>query len=286
MSKVLFIAISWTAISLSVSALNIRIATYNVHNYMNADRLVENSFRKDYPKPETEKSALRTVIAHIQPDVLALQEMGDEALLIELQQDLKAEGTEYPYRAWSTGNDTRHLAILSKIPFTNTLEEKNLPLKRGILGVTFKTNNTHWTLVTVHLKSRHTIDDKDPGSKKQRIAEAVSLKKWLKSTFNMEEELLLLGGDFNDRAKSKTLKLMTKQEFLHRLPSKDSRDECWTFRNDREGFYDQVDFILVTPKFLDHIPFETSLPKKAKIADLPASNLASDHRMVYVDVEF
>lgn len=281
MRRLLFITVSWFAFLLNVGAENIRVATYNVHNYLNADRLVDNSFRKDYPKPEIEKSALRSVIAHIQPDVLALQEIGDEKLLIELQQDLKAEGTDYPYRAWLAGNDLRHLAILSKIPFVNILQEENLPLKRGILGATFKTNNTPWMFLTLHLKSQHTNIRKDPHSKKQRIAEATALKKWLKSTFNLEDEMLMLAGDFNDRPKSKVLKLLTKEKFLHRLPAQDSRDERWTFRNDREGFYEQIDFMLVTSKFLEHVP-----SKKAKIVDIPASNLASDHRIVYVDLKF
>jgi hypothetical protein len=36
----------------------IRIASYNLKNYLIMDRLVEGQWRKDYPKPEAEKSII------------------------------------------------------------------------------------------------------------------------------------------------------------------------------------------------------------------------------------
>src|SRR5258708_5214458 len=53
----------------------ITVAAYNVENYTVADRLVDGVFRPAYPKPEKEKAALREIIAGIQPDILAVEEM-------------------------------------------------------------------------------------------------------------------------------------------------------------------------------------------------------------------
>lgn len=280
MIKVFFIIVSFIA-ALSIHAQTIRIATYNTRNYMITDRFVDTTFRKDYPKPESEKTALRNIISNVQPDVLALQEMGEESFLIELQQDLKAEGTHYPYRAWLDKGDTRHLGLLSKIPFVKVFQEKNIFLKRGILGALFKTNGVQWNLLTVHLKSHHTTNNKDPEGKKQRVAEAHAIKKWLKSKFDMEEALVILAGDFNDRPRSRVIKSLTKDDFLFKLSATDSRNEVWTFSHPKDGFYDQIDYIFISPKFLQYIP-----TKKAAIADGPASHTASDHRMVYVDLVF
>ena len=35
--------------------MTIRVASYNVHNYLSMDRIVEGRWRPDYPKPEKEK---------------------------------------------------------------------------------------------------------------------------------------------------------------------------------------------------------------------------------------
>ena len=70
------------------------MATYNIENYVSTNRMTEAGYRKDYPKPESEKRALRTVLRALNADVLVLQEMGPRAYLDELQRDLKAEGLD------------------------------------------------------------------------------------------------------------------------------------------------------------------------------------------------
>ena len=105
-------------------AAELRVATYNVRNYLMTNRQVFKApgakpvWRENYPKPENEKSALRNIIAKVDPDILALQEMGAEPYLKEFQRDMKRlNGVDYPHTALMIGADEdRHVAVLSKIP--------------------------------------------------------------------------------------------------------------------------------------------------------------------------
>ena len=63
---------------LAAHAETLTIATYNIENYGPANRMTEAGFRKDYPKPEAEKQALRGVIRALNADVIVLQEMGGQ----------------------------------------------------------------------------------------------------------------------------------------------------------------------------------------------------------------
>ena len=71
------------------------VLTWNVENYVAEDRMVEGEYRTEYPKPEAAKAALRAALRALSPDVLALQEMGPEPYLAELQRDLAAEGKDF-----------------------------------------------------------------------------------------------------------------------------------------------------------------------------------------------
>ena len=64
------LVVGWTALT---RAESLTIATYNLENYGPADRMTEAGFRKDYPKPEAQKRALRGVIRGLNADVLVLQ---------------------------------------------------------------------------------------------------------------------------------------------------------------------------------------------------------------------
>src|SRR4051812_10019055 len=76
------------AVTLLARAETLTIATYNVENYGPANRMTEGGYRKDYPKPEAEKAALRSVIRALSADILVMQEMGDQPYLDELRRDL------------------------------------------------------------------------------------------------------------------------------------------------------------------------------------------------------
>src|ERR1043165_9541237 len=80
-----------------VHAETLTIAPYNLENYGPANRVTEMGYRQDYPKPESEKRALRAVIVALNADILVVQEMGPHPFLEELRRDLKNAGLDYPH---------------------------------------------------------------------------------------------------------------------------------------------------------------------------------------------
>lgn len=248
-----------------------------------------------YPKPESEKEAVRKIIRTIHPDILVVQEIGDELFLKELQADLKKEGLDYPHAFIGKGKDTiRHIGVLSKEPFSKSISHDELSFKflnnhtfvrRGLLELQFKTEGIEWALFGVHLKSRHWDKPQDYESLKQRVGEALTLRNKIKEKYPdpLKNNYLILG-DFNDSPKSKTLKQFLKSgktDFAIMLPAHDSRKEVWTHYRENHGVYSRIDYILVSPSLLEHIN-----NKEASIADELTTLAGSDHRMVYVDLQF
>ena len=160
----------------------LKIASWNVRNYLITDRVVDDSYRRGYPKPEIEKTALRQVLQEVDADVVLLQEMGSDPFLLELQRDLRTEGLEYAYSTVLRADDEdRHLAVLSRVPFEMLEHERELDfkyfnrrevVKRGLMELVFETEGNPWTLYNLHLKSRYTDVKEDPESAKRRTAEA------------------------------------------------------------------------------------------------------------------
>ena len=75
--SVWFQAVCWLAFPLFACAEAVRVATFNLQNYLIMDRMVDGKWKRDYPKPEKEKRALRSILKKIDADVVAFQEMGE-----------------------------------------------------------------------------------------------------------------------------------------------------------------------------------------------------------------
>src|SRR5476651_1094085 len=141
--RVLFLGAALHLVLAAAPAETLTLATYNVENYGSVDRMTEAGYRRDYPKPEAEKTALRAVIRALGADVLALQEMGSADALEELRRDLRAEGLDYGHTAFLEAADAdRHLALLSRRPFLAVRSHPDLAfayrggrerVKRGLL---------------------------------------------------------------------------------------------------------------------------------------------------------
>jgi endonuclease/exonuclease/phosphatase family metal-dependent hydrolase len=293
----LTLLLAWVTVASAVAAPaggSLTIATYNLENYTLANRLVEDVYRKDYPKPETEKAALRRVIHQLGADVLALQEVGGDAFLSELRRDLLSEGLNYPYSAVVTAADPdRKIAIFSKRAFTQVTSHADLGfkyfaktelVKRGLLEVRVATQGGELTLFVAHLKSRFTSRADDPSSALQRAGEAVAIRDQVLKVFpSPATAAFMILGDFNDNRTSRPLKaLLTRGQttITEWLPAADSRGHVWSHFYRREDSYSRVDHILVSPGLSPRVRGGAG-----RIHDTAEVGLASDHRPLVVVIE-
>jgi endonuclease/exonuclease/phosphatase family metal-dependent hydrolase len=276
------------------AANTIRLATYNIRNYNSINRRIDGEFKPNWPKPEEEKTAVRKVILAAHPDILALEEMGPGEELAELQRDLAAEGLTYTYTALVNGPDPdRHIALLSRVPLGGVHPRETISYKlgadekqvsRGLLEVDVVTNGRPWALYAVHLKSRLTESQDDPQSATQREGEARAVRDMVRQEHPLAQgALVAVVGDFNDARDSTPLKRFLELDGkpLFRIaPSADSRGETWTSSYGREDEYDRSDYILLSPALS---PLQKT---PGGIDDIPASLIGSDHRLVWVDLDF
>lgn len=290
------LAVLILSLLLAVVAQAITVATYNVENYLVTDRMADGAYRQNYPKPETEKAAVRQVIAAVAPDVLALQEIGKMPFLAELQRDLKAEGHDYPHAILlEAADENRHVAFLSKLPFKEVREHKAVPVKflgqedvvkRGVLEVTVGTEGGDLTLFVVHLKSRRTERKDDPEGAAQRHAEAVALRDLVLTRFpDPTQAQFAILGDWNDTRNSKAVRALQKRGDTNVgeiLRAYDSRGDTWTHAYRREDSYSRIDYILVSPALKPHVTRKGT----AQIHDGAGAPDGSDHRAVYAKFEF
>src|SRR5208282_4032534 len=187
----------------AAGADTLRIATYNVENYL--DQPTES---RPQPKSAAAKAKVRECIRALNPDVLALEEMGGPSALTELRGSLKAEGLDFPYWEWVSGEDTNiHVAVLSKLriiarrPHTNEvflLDGRRFRISRGFAELDIRAApNFTFTLIVAHLKSRRTVPEANEAE--QRLAEAKILRGIVDRDLAARPNTrLIVLGDFND----------------------------------------------------------------------------------------
>jgi endonuclease/exonuclease/phosphatase family metal-dependent hydrolase len=269
------------------------VATYNLENYGPADRLTDVGYRKAYPKPESEKRALRTVLRALNADVLVLQEMGPRAYLEELCRDLKLEGLDYPQAILLEAADPdRHVALLSKRPLKSVVPHVDLEftyfgkretVKRGLLEVTLASEAGDFTVFALHLKSRFTDRPDDPQSATRRASEAMAVRDCVLKRFpDPATARFLILGDCNDGKTSKAIQHLThrgKTDVAEPLPATDARGESWTHAYRKEESYSRVDFVLASPGL------RAAVHGPTRIFDGEGVREASDHRPVIVTLQ-
>jgi endonuclease/exonuclease/phosphatase family metal-dependent hydrolase len=277
-----------------LSGEELRIATYNLRNYLVMDRMVAGSWRPAYPKPENEKMILRQIIGEAAPDILIVQEIGTVDFLEELRADLSREGVHFDYAVHMRGADEdRHLAVLSTRLPTEVVKHQDLDfkyfdsretVKRGMLELRFELGGGEFfQLFAVHLKSRYTDNKEDHKSELRRTREAEACRnRLIERTHDRGFTNYLVAGDFNDHPVSAPLRRFYRRgklELGRLVPAADSRGEVWTYFYGKEARYEAVDGFIASHAMLPRIK-----RGRAHIVDRPGTLTASDHRMVYLDI--
>lgn len=271
---------------------SIRIASYNLNNYLIMDRRVDGTWMRQYPKPELEKQSIQAILLQVQPDILVVQEIGGAAFLNELCDDLSRAGLEYPHSILMEGSDTvRQTAVLSRfkpryINKHDDLEyayfDRKERLKRGLLEVGF-VQGIPFTLFSVHLKSRFSKDKRDRLSAQWRLKEAeVCRNRILKRVDTKKINHYCIIGDFNDNPNSAVMRRFYKRGdrvIGRQLLAEDSRGETWTYLYEKERVYSTVDGFVLSPELFNYVDLGS-----ATIWDRPEAELGSDHRLVYFDL--
>lgn len=272
------------------------VATYNVENYLPVPLGT-----RPAKSPEA-KAKVREHIRLLNPDVLALQEMGDTNALLELRASLKAGGLDYPHWEHVSGFDTNiYVAVLSKFPIvarrphTNEgylLGGKRLQVSRGFAEVDIQvTPQYRFTLLTAHLKSRRPVGVADETDMREQ--EALLLREKVNARFksNPNANVVVLG-DFNDVKDAKSTRNIigrgSKAGLVDTRPAERNGDNTpssnpryaprnvtWTYYYAVEDTYSRIDYLL-----LSHGMAREWDESGTYVLSVPNWGIASDHRPI------
>ena len=279
----------------------IRIATYNVENYL--DQPTES---RRYAKSDAARAKIRESIHALNPDVIALEEMGRLSALMELRDSLKREQLEYPYWELVNGWDTNiHVAVLSRLPIvasrphTNDLyllDGRRFFVSRGFAEVDLRAGSGFgFTLIAGHLKSRRQVQDADESE--ERLQEAKQLRALIDGRLKSDPGAnLVVLGDFNDVKDSDPVKTILgrgRSRLVDTRPSErngddgaapqpyyDPRSVAWTHYYGKEDTYSRVDYILLSPAMAKHW-----LKSGTYVLTQPNWGVGSDHRPIVAAFE-
>jgi endonuclease/exonuclease/phosphatase family metal-dependent hydrolase len=278
------------------AAGTIRVATYNVENYL--DQPTES---RPHVKSAEARAKIRESIRALNPDVLALEEMGTTSSLLELRAALKADGLDFPFWEHVQGADTNiHLAVLSRFPIvarhphTNEvflLDGRQFHVERGFADVEIQAaTNLNFTLIVAHLKSRRPVPNADEAE--ERLGEAKILRGIIDEHFKADPDArLIVLGDLNDVKDSDAVREIVgrgKFKLTDTRPAErngdnagsgnagfDPRDVTWTEYFGKEDVYTRMDYIFISPALKrGWLKNETCIPA------IPNWGVGSDHRPI------
>ncbi|MDD5140499.1 MAG: endonuclease/exonuclease/phosphatase family protein [Verrucomicrobiales bacterium] len=285
----------------SFAAGTFRVATYNMENYL--DQPTET---RPHVKSAEAKAIIRDSIRALNPDVIALEEMGTTNALLELRASLKADGLDFPFWEHVSGADTNiHVAVLSKFPFvtrhphTNDnflLDGRRFRVSRGFAEVEIQVRtNFSFTLIAAHLKSRRPVPQADEAE--LRLQEAKVLRGIIDEHFKANPDVkLIVLGDFNDvKSSDSTKAIIGRGKFKltdtrpaerngynapNPNPRHDSRTVTWTYHYGLDDTYARIDYILLSPAMArDWVTNETYA------LTIPNWGIGSDHRPIVATFE-
>jgi endonuclease/exonuclease/phosphatase family metal-dependent hydrolase len=217
----------------------LKVMTWNVENLF---RPAPAATAVDQQRYQQKLALLAGIIQQRDADIVALQEVGGEEPLLDLQQ---AVGATHPHRAVSAAPDARgiRVAFVSKLAIETSTDIVDFPpgpaltitglssvgdptpitrMGRGALRIRVRKEGRAVDVVTAHLKSKlltyprpggSSFTPRDENERSQvagialmrRSAEAVTLRVWANSMLegNPNSPVILLG-DFNDVPEAQT----------------------------------------------------------------------------------
>lgn len=265
------------------------IASWNLRNYLLADRWTGEAWRFDFPKPEAEKTVLREQLLRLRPDVLFLQEIGSEAMLRELQRDLADLGLRYPHTHFGKRPEReRGLAVLGRRPPAEAVFHDEVPLagmpgevlRRGLQVIRLQGEEGGPILCFhVHLKSRYTSDPEDPQSRRRREAEIATVAAFVERrlAFAPPQCRFLIVGDFNTPFGDELFaRLREASPAWGPVDVRDGSGEEWTYHHRKSDRFSRIDGFWTPERDRDLFAgiglFPEGRPEPA----------GSDHRMVMI----
>jgi endonuclease/exonuclease/phosphatase family metal-dependent hydrolase len=281
-------------------AAPLRLATYNVENYL----LMPMETRS--AKEPASRAKIAEVVASLQADLLALQEVSGLAALEDIQKRVRARGIDYPHRELVRGWDTNiQVALLSRYPIiarrphtrdAYLLAGRRFRVSRGILEADVQVGPDYvLTVFVVHLKSRRPIPEADESEMRREEARILREKIELRLRENRGANVIVLG-DLNDTKDSEAVRLVIgrgRHQMVDARPAErngdtgftpnprwEPRNVTWTHYYGVEDTYGRIDYILLHPNAArEWIPKETWIPS------IPDWGMASDHRPIVVGIE-
>ena len=295
----IFIGLIWGVALSATSAETFRVATYNVQNYLAAPVGTRPA------KSGAAKAKVRESIIATQADVIALQEMGGTNALLELRDNLRREGADYPFWEHVSAADTNiHVAVLSKFPIvarrshTNdsfVLFNQRHYVKRGFAELEVRVNDRYqFTLLTAHLKSKLAAFEAD--EQELRDAEAAVLRQKIEAILAARPDAnLIVAGDMNDVRDARPIRTLLAAGRKHALydtrPAELNGDDqpnnnprypapqiTWTHYYGKEDTYRRIDYILLSKGMTrDWVSGGTYIIK------VPNWGIGSDHRPIVAE---
>ena len=282
--------------SVSFAVDTFRVATYNVENYL--DQPTES---RPFVKSAAAKAKVCESICALNPDVIALEEMGGTNALLELRASLKDKGLDFPYWEHVQGWDTNiHVAVLSRLPMvarhphTNDsflLDGRRFSVSRGFAEVDIQAaTNFTFTLIAAHLKSRRAVPEADEAQ--LRLEEAKILRGIVDERFKTDPDAeLVVLGDFNDvKDSDSTKEIIGHGKFKltdtrpaerngdnvpNEIPRFEPRNVTWTHYYGKEDTYSRIDYILLSPAMA-----RDWVTNGTYVLTIPNWGVGSDHRPI------
>ena len=260
------------------------VMTYNVRQYALMDR--DGAGEADDPKPQEERDTVIQLITAARPDVLLVQEMGDDVRFGEFRESLRVAGLDYPYaELLQRGTFEANLALLSRFPVVSVQHRTNdwysigpakVPVARGFLDVDIQVNPTYrFRLLGAHLKSKVYSP---LGQTEMRRNEARLLNKAVRDILDENPGInLLVAGDMNDDYASAPLREVSGRRGgkLVDLRPVDSAGDAWTCFQASTDSHRRFDYLFVSEGMKPEV-----IAGRTRVMRDPLTYKASDHRPV------